>query len=521
MISRRDWLGTSLGAGAALALTPELLRALHALEQPGGKLIQRAIPSTGEMLPVIALGFANHAGCADPAALKEVLKTFVDNGGRVFDTQHGNNPKAQGVTASVVTELGVQKKLFLSLRGIAGDGRPGPKLAPDAEKAHFEGLLSSLNVSKADLVVGFPDTDPTYWSLLKEAKKAGRIRYLGTAVTSFGDYSRFEAIMRNEPLDFITVDYCIDRRGAEEKLLPLALERKIAVLSFFPFGGADGQSCVSEKGLFQRVGNAPLPAWAAEFDAKTWAQFFLKYVISHPAITTVRVGTTKAHHMLDNIGGGIGRLPNEATRKRMAELIESFPLPVAPLLLERYVGEYVAASGLTATFRRDGEKLFAKLGTGSEALLIARTYTRFVDPEKRVFGFQMTGVGPATRATGVILEQGGEKITLEKKQGPQNGPPQGASAQGIALSTAILDRYVGEYKAEAGFTASFRRDGATLFVKPGSNPEAPLAARSETRFQDPRGPVFEFQVDAQGKVTGAILEQQGPQGPQRTPLARK
>ena len=415
MVNRRDFLGITLGVGATLALTPELLRALH-LQQQGGKLIQRAIPSTGERLPVIGLGFANHAGCADPAALKDVLRTFVDNGGRVFDTQHQNDPKAQQATATIVNELGVQNKLFLSLRGIPGGGGPGaPKPTPETEKAHFESLFSSLKVPKVDLVVGFPDTDPTYWTLLKEAKKEGRIRYLGTMVTSFGSYPRYESVMRNEPLDFITVDYCIDRRGAEEKLLPLAQELKIAVLSFFPFGGANGASCVSDRGVFGRIGNRPLPDWAAEFDARTWAQFCLKYVVSHPAITTVRVGTTKAAHMLDDIGGGIGRLPNEATRKRMAELIESFPVAVPPQTLDRYVGEYKAASGLTATFRRDGETLFVKSGTGAEAPLVARTFTRFVDPRGSVFEFQLVGVGPATRTAGVILEQGSQKIPLERK----------------------------------------------------------------------------------------------------------
>src|SRR5688500_20288600 len=136
MISRREWLGLSLGAGATLALTPELLRAL---QQSGGKLIQRAIPSTGEMLPVIGLTFANHAGCADPAALKEVLKTFVDNGGRVFDTQHQNDPKAQQATAAIVNELGGQNKLFLSLRGIPGGCGPGaPTPTPEAATTQFE-----------------------------------------------------------------------------------------------------------------------------------------------------------------------------------------------------------------------------------------------------------------------------------------------------------------------------------------------------------------------------------------------
>src|SRR5688572_26589500 len=105
MIDRRRFLEITVGAGASLVITPQLLRGL---QQSGGKLIQRAIPSTGEMLPIIGLGFANHAACADPAALKEVLKTFVGNGGRVFDTQHQNSPRAQEVTAAIVNELGVQ-----------------------------------------------------------------------------------------------------------------------------------------------------------------------------------------------------------------------------------------------------------------------------------------------------------------------------------------------------------------------------------------------------------------------------
>jgi hypothetical protein len=182
------------------------------------------------------------------------------------------------------------------------------------------------------------------------------------------------------------------------------------------------------RNLFARVGTTPLPEWAAEFDAKSWAQFFLKYVISHPAVTVARTGTTKPAHMLDNMGGGIGRLPNEATRKRMAAFIDA--LPALPPL-------------------------------------------------------------------------------------PQNP----AQAPGIALSTAVLDRYVGEWKLASGATVSFRRDGTRLLVKPpGNNPEAPLNARSETRLQDPRGPVFEFQVDAAGTVTGLVLEQGNPV--QRMPLTR-
>ena len=225
-------------------------------------------------------------------------------------------------------------------------------------------------------------------------------------------FAKLESIMRNEPIDFIGTDYSVGDRRVEEKILPLALERKIGVMAYFPF----------DRGrIFQRASSTPLPEWAAEFDAKTWAQFFLKYVLSHPAVTVVRTGTTKAAHMLDNIGGGIGRLPNEATRKRMA-----------------------AARGFTSRRHRP----------------------------------------------------------------PGRRKPAGTAGPAVVLSAAILDRYVGEYKAASGFTATFRRDGDKLLVKPGTNPEAPLVARSETRFRIPRGPFFEFQLDGQGKVTGAVLEQQ-------------
>jgi hypothetical protein len=130
MITRRDFLGITLGAGSTLALTPELLRAL---QQPGGTLIRRAIPSSGERLPVVGLSFSNHAGCADPAALKAVLRTFADEGGRVFDAQHGD-ARAEQFHATVANELGIQNKLFWSTRGTlpGGGGPPGP----GAVKAH-------------------------------------------------------------------------------------------------------------------------------------------------------------------------------------------------------------------------------------------------------------------------------------------------------------------------------------------------------------------------------------------------
>jgi aryl-alcohol dehydrogenase-like predicted oxidoreductase len=427
MINRREFFGITVGAGATLAFAPELLLSLQQ-----ASLIQRAIPSSGEMLPAVGLSFSNHVSCADPTALREVFKTFVDNGGRVFDAMHGN-AAAEQFHATVANELGVQNRLFWSTRGIVPGGPDGPPQPGAATvNAHIDTWLARTKAQRLDLVMLPVAGDPTWLAALKEEKKAGRVRYIGVqTIVVQSQSAQLESLMRNEPIDFIGVDYDASNRHVEDRILPLAQERKIGVMAFFPFSNNAGTSCSAlSRNLFVRAGNTALPEWAAEFDAKTWAQFFLKYVISHPAITVARVGTTKATHMVDNMSGGIGRLPDEATRKRMAALVDAFPA-LPPL--------------------------------------------------------------------------------------PQNP----AAAPGIALPVAVLDRYVGGYTAESGFTATFRRDGTTLFVKPGTNPEAPLNARTETRFQDPRGPVFEFQLDAQGKVTGAILEQQGPQGTQRIPLERK
>jgi hypothetical protein len=235
--------------------------------------------------------------------------------------------------------------------------------------------------------------------------------------------------MRNEPIDFIGVDYDVGNRArVEETILPLAQERKIGVMAFFPFGNAGGISCTpSGTSLFSRVANRPLPEWAAEFDARTWAQFFLKYVISHPAVTVARVGTTKATHMLDNIGGGIGRLPDEATRRRMAELIDSFPLvalatppqsghgPAGSLVLsaavlDRYVGEYRTSGGIVLTFRRYGTMLVAKVGSHPDTVIYGRSETRF-QLGRDFIEFQLDSSG---KATGLVHEQGSQRIQASR-----------------------------------------------------------------------------------------------------------
>jgi aryl-alcohol dehydrogenase-like predicted oxidoreductase len=402
------------GAGAALG------------RQPGATLIRRAVPSSGEMLPVIGLSFSNHPGCADPAALKEVLKTFADNGGRVFDAQHGS-PPAEQFHLAIANELGIQNKLFWSTRGTP-PGPPG-QLSPDAVKGHVGMLSARLKTPKLDLVMLPPQGDPMHLAALKEEKKAGRVRYIGVQVIADAVYPQLEAVMRNEPIDFIGVDYDIGNRArVEDTILPLAQERKIGVMAFFPFGNAGGVSCSnSGTSLFSRTANRPLPAWAADFDAQTWAQFFLKYVISHPAVTVARVGTTKPKHMLDNIGGGMGRLPDAATRRRMAELIDSFPqvtlaappqaghgppgslmLPAA--VLDRYVGEYRTSGGTILTFRRYGAMLVAKVGSRPDTVIYGRSVTRFqLGP-----GFIEFQLDPTGKATGLIHEQGGQKIQASR-----------------------------------------------------------------------------------------------------------
>ena len=317
MITRREWLGLSFSAGATLALSPALLRAFR---KSDGKLLQRAIPSSGELLPVIGLGRGNDR--VDPAAFKAVLQTLVDHGGRVLDTVHDTTGVGEQTAATVTNEFGLQDKLFWSLRGTPA----GPPLPGNARlKAHVDASFARLKRPRIDLIQVHVSADPSHLAWLKELKKEERLRYIGVQAGFDDQYPQLESMMRNEPIDFVGVRYAADRRKVEETILPLAQERKIGVMAYFPFGGNVGPGDVVTSSLFRRVGSTPLPEWAADLDASTWGQFLLKYVVSHPAVTVVRAGTSQAKHMLDNIGGGLGRLPDEATRKRMQQLVDALP----------------------------------------------------------------------------------------------------------------------------------------------------------------------------------------------------
>jgi aryl-alcohol dehydrogenase-like predicted oxidoreductase len=317
MISRREWLRLSLGSGAALALRPEWLdaRVLAALQaQP---LLTRAIPSSGERIPIVGLGssatFSQVARSEDVSALKDVMRTLVEKGGTVFDTAPGYGASEE-VAGRVARELGLTERIFWATKVNVARGGPAD---PAAARAQIETSFQRIGKRPMDLIQVHNLGDvPTQLAILKELKREGRVRYVGVTSTDERQYPELQAVMRNEPLDFIGVDYAIDNREVETTILPLARARKIGVLVYAPFGRTR---------LWRRVEGREVPAWAAEFDARSWAQFFLKFVASHPDVTAITPATSRAQNMADNLGAAVGRLPNAEQRRRMIALVDALP----------------------------------------------------------------------------------------------------------------------------------------------------------------------------------------------------
>ena len=312
MLTRRDVL-TTAAAGAALALDVRFGWA------QGGNVITKAIPSTGERLPIVGLGssatFSRVAGADDLAAIEGVFKAMLEQGGKVFDTAPGYGASEE-VAGKAVNELKIRDSVFWATKlNVAGFG--GGPADPARARQQLETSFRRLGRDKIDLIQVHNVGDPaTQLPILAEAKSAGRLRYLGVTTTFEPQYATLERLMRNEKLDFIGIDYAVDNLDTEKTILPLAQERGIAVLGYMPFGRTR---------LWDRVKGHEVPGWAAEFGAATWAQFFLKFAASHPAITVVTPATSKASHMLDNMAAAHGRLPDQAERKRMVEFIESLP----------------------------------------------------------------------------------------------------------------------------------------------------------------------------------------------------
>lgn len=314
MVNRRAFLGITAAIGATRSMTPRLLQAIAQ-----GGLIRRAIPSTGEQIPVIGLGssatFSQVARAEDASALKAVFQAMTERGATVFDTAPSYG-SSEAVAGGIVNDIGVADKLFWATK-VNVAGRGGGAADPAAARAQIERSFTVVKRKTIDLLQVHNMGDPaTQLAVLREFKTAGRIRYLGITTTSDDQYGALEQVMRNEPLDFIGIDYAADNRGVEERILPLAAEREIAVLAYAPFGRTS---------LFRRAAGVPLPEFAKEFDATTWAQFFLKFILAHPAITAVTPATSQAKNMIDNIGGGIGRVPNAAQRQQIIQFVDALP----------------------------------------------------------------------------------------------------------------------------------------------------------------------------------------------------
>ena len=304
-MSRRDATRLLAGASAALLFRPTMSEA----REPSPQLL-RAIPSTGEKLPAVGLGtwqvFDVGDSSAERGPLKEVLARFVQLGGKVIDSSPMYG-RAEAVIGDLTNELHLRDKLFLATK-VWTSGR-------QAGIESMERSFARLRVQKLDLmqVHNLVDLD-TQLATMRVWKEQGRIRYLG--ITHYRDdaFPEVEKILRREKLDFLQINYSIIDRKAEERILPLARDRGVAVLINRPFASGD---------LFSRLRGKPLPDWAKEFDCKSWAQFLLKWILANEAVTCAIPATGKVKHLEDNLGAGVGRLPDEETRVRMVELVTS------------------------------------------------------------------------------------------------------------------------------------------------------------------------------------------------------
>ena len=272
-------------------------------------LIRKKIPSSGEAVPVIGLGTARRyedAGTAEEAARRrQTLERFAALGASVVDTAPVYG-EAEQVVGGLIAESKLRERLFLATKVSTGGGRA-------AGLEQLEGSFRRLRASTLDLVAvhNLRGTE-VHLPTLRELKQAGRIRYVGITTSSERQYPEFEAVMRRERLDWIQIDYALDNREAGSRILPLAADRGMAVMVNLPFGRGR---------LFNAVRGKPLPPWAAEFDAATWPQFFLKYVASHPAVTSAVPGMARPEYVEDNLGAARGRLPDAGQRQRMEGFI--------------------------------------------------------------------------------------------------------------------------------------------------------------------------------------------------------
>jgi len=301
-MTRREVLKGSVALTAAGALG---IRPIAAQQE----LIRKPIPKTGELIPVIGIGtnrYGVDASEEQRAPLRDTLRRFQELGGTVIDTAPAYRNSEQ-VLGDLIRELGIRDSLFMATKCNMNTA--------DASRVQMEESVTKLSWDVIDLMqvhnlTGWEGQLPA----MREWKAAGRIRYIGLTTSQVQQHEELAGLMQTQDIDFIQVNYSLGDRAAADKILPLAADKGLGVFINLPLGRGR---------LFERVGQQALPDWAAEFDCKSWGQFFLKYIVSHPSVTVAIPGTRKPTHAEDNLGAAMGRLPDADLRERMEDLIDN------------------------------------------------------------------------------------------------------------------------------------------------------------------------------------------------------
>ena len=297
-LSRRELLRLALGVGAL---------AVSDIPMAATTMLRRPIPRASESLPVIGLGTWQtfDVGSAESvrAPLRDVLRELVRSGGNVVDSSPMYG-QSESVVGDLATQLNLHEELFLATK-VWTSGR-------EAGIRQMEQSFQRLRTKRIDLMQVHNLVDwRTHLVTLRQWKEQGKVRYIGVTHYTSSAYDELARVLKSEELDFVQINYSVMEREAEQRILPLAAERRIAVLVNRPF---------AQSGLFRKVRGKSLPAWAKEIGCASWAQFFLKFVVSHPTVTCAIPGTSNVQHLIDNMQAGMAPLPDQATRERMTRL---------------------------------------------------------------------------------------------------------------------------------------------------------------------------------------------------------
>jgi aryl-alcohol dehydrogenase-like predicted oxidoreductase len=304
-VSRREALRSGLLAGAGLGLAGKGWAA--AGQTTDLPLITKAIPSTGEKLPAVGLG-TDKFSSDDRDAIRAEIKRMLEVGGTVIDTAAAYG-ESEALIGDALVADNLEGKMFLATKlTVSGAGFRGGGVGGQES---FDRSLMRLQSQKVDLLqVHNLDGVDALMPSLQKWKEAGKIRYIGITTSRVSQHAQMVEFMRKHPLDFVQVDYSLANRDAEKNVLPLAIERRMAVLANIPFGFGS---------VLREAQSRKLPPWAADIGVTSWSQFLLKYVISHPAVTVAIPGSTKVAHLEDNQRAARGRLPDEAMRRKMEQ----------------------------------------------------------------------------------------------------------------------------------------------------------------------------------------------------------